>query len=82
MPKEIDYEKLGVVPPSSDAHGTEEQIAEQLNVKRTHQWKQRGAVLFCTSCPWEHATEPRFTDYLLQGTDDKGNPILTKIGVK
>lgn len=80
MPKDdIDYEKAGVTPPTSDAHLTEQEIAEQLSIKRLHSWKQQGAVLFCTSCPWEHATEPRFKDFLLQGTDSNGHPILKKL---
>lgn len=83
MPKVNDpndfYIKHGVEPPTSDKHLTEEEIAEQLKTPRLHEWRQKGPVLFCIACPWEHATEPRFTDYILQGTDKEGKPLLKKI---
>lgn len=68
-----------VAPPSHEEHLAEEAIAEILSVKRTHDWRQRGPVLFCVACPWEHATEPRFVDYILQGTDANGDPIVKKL---
>lgn len=74
------YTKAGVTPPSHEAHLTEDEISEQLATPRKHLWFQRGAQLFCSSCPWEHATEPLFRDYLLIGTDDNGKPLLKKIG--
>ena len=76
---ELDYQALGAAPPTSESHGTQEDIATQLGVKVRHEWRQKGAVLFCIGCPWEHATEPRFLDYLLQGTDVAGLPILKKV---
>jgi chromosome segregation and condensation protein ScpB len=75
------FQKLGITPPTSEAHGTTDDISEQLGKKMKHDWRQRGSVLFCIACPYEHATEPRFTDYLLQGTDDNGAPILKKLGL-
>ena len=76
---EIDYVKLGVPPPSHDEHGTEEDISQQLGKKNLHEWRQKGAVLYCISCPWEHATEPRFINHILQGTDKNGMPIMRLI---
>ena len=75
----LNYEKLGVTLPSHDEHGTELDIANELNKKLIHDWKQRGPTLICISCPWEHATEPKFKDYLLQGTDENGIPIMKKM---
>jgi hypothetical protein len=74
------FTRNGVDPPSHEPHLTEEEIAEQLKTPRKHEWRQKGSVLFCVACPWEHATEGRFTDYLLQGTDKDGSPILKKVG--
>lgn len=71
--------KWGVTPPTSDIHGTEEDIQRHLQNSVKHEWRQEGSRLFCITCPLQHATEPRFTDYLLQGTDESGKPILKKI---
>lgn len=79
MPKELDYEKLGIPPPSVESHGTEVEIAEQLQKPLKHEWRQEGSRLYCVACPWQHATETRFTNYLLQGTDEAGAPILKKL---
>ena len=77
---ELDYEALGVAPPTVEEHGTEDDIAEKMKgQKNKHDWRQEGARLYCVACPWEHATEPRFVDYILQGTDANGLPILKKL---
>ena len=76
---ELDYEALGVEAPSRDEHGTEDDIASRLSEKHLHDWRQRGATLFCVGCPWEHATEPRFLNHILTGTDERGMPILRRI---
>jgi hypothetical protein len=78
-PEDKFYEKNGVTPPTRDFHGTQEDVAKNLAQSVKHDWRQRGAVLFCIACPWEHATEPRFTKHILQGTDEKGMPILKKL---
>lgn len=78
-PNSLDYEKLGVAPPVHEEHGTEEEIANQLGVKQIHEWRQQGARLYCVACPFEHATEPRFIDSILQGTDSSGLPIMKKL---
>lgn len=81
-PEDKQYLQWKVAPPSREAHGTEDEIKEALSQPMLHDWRQKGAVLFCISCPWEHATEPRFINYLLQGTDDKGQPILKKLALE
>lgn len=75
------YEDWGVDPPSHEPHGTEADIEAAMAAQKSvrHEWRQRGAQLFCISCPFEHATEPRFRDYLLQGTDKNGLPIMKKV---
>lgn len=75
------YEKLGVEPPKSDSHYTEEQLErlfEQQAQRQGHIWQQRGSRVTCTSCPFEHAFNVP-TDMILQGTDEKGMPILKKL---
>ena len=76
---ELDYSKFGVDAPSHDEHGSDEAIAAELGKKYIHDWRQQGARLYCIACPWEHATEPRFVDYILTGTDPNGLPLLKKI---
>lgn len=67
-------------PPSHEPHGTESDIASAMAANRVrHDWRQQGPRLFCIACPLEHATEARFTGYLLQGTDAQGLPILKKV---
>jgi hypothetical protein len=79
LPKK-QYEEWGVEPPTHEPHGTPEEIASAMAAQKVrHEWRQRGAVLFCIACPFEHATEPRFVDYLLQGTDSTGLPILKRV---
>lgn len=74
------YEDWGVDPPSHEPHGTAETIKYAMEAQKVvHEWRQRGAQLFCVACPFEHATEPKFVDYLLQGTDAAGLPILKKL---
>ena len=80
MPKsDLNYDKLGVTPPSVEEHGTEEDIAAQLGKKQIHNWRQEGARLYCIACPFGHSTEPRFVNQLLQGTDKNGLPILRQL---
>jgi hypothetical protein len=76
---ELNYAELNVPPPTSETHGTQEDISAQLNQKVRHEWRQRGAVLYCISCPYEHATEPLFLNKILVGTMPDGSPILHDI---
>ena len=72
------YTRHGVVPPSHELHGNMTELMANVDKVR-HDWRQRGAVLFCVACPNEHATEPRFVDFLLEGTDSNGLPVMKKI---
>lgn len=79
-PKELNYEELGVDSPTSEVHGTEADIESAIrSIKNKHEWRQEGARLYCVSCPWAHATEQRFLNYILMGTDNNGLPILRKL---
>lgn len=74
------YEDWGVEPPTRESHGNVDDIAAALAAKQVrHEWRQQGSRLFCIACPNEHGTEGVFTNYLLQGTDAKGLPILKKV---
>jgi hypothetical protein len=77
-PEDKQYEKWGVAPPARQPHGSDDDIAKHLQPTK-HKWHQEGPVLICTSCPFPHATEPIFKDYILQGTDDQGLPMLKKL---
>lgn len=46
-----------------------------------HGWVQRGTLLVCQSCEFEHGThiDP---GYQLYGIDEKGYPLIRKIDVK
>lgn len=74
------YEDWGVEPPSREKHGTEaDRDAAMAGPQVRHEWRQMGSRLFCIACPNEHGTEPRYIDYILQGTDENGLPILKKV---
>lgn len=45
-----------------------------------HDWRQRGPFLVCKSCDIEHATYIG-PGRLLTGLDDKGRPILKRVGL-
>jgi hypothetical protein len=44
-----------------------------------HDWRQRGPFLVCKSCDIEHATYIG-PGRLLTGLDEKGRPILKRVG--
>jgi hypothetical protein len=44
----------------------------------SHIWRQSGSYLICQTCEPVHASHIG-TDFLLQGTDNKGEPILKRI---
>lgn len=74
------YREQGVEPPTHEPHGTEAEIAEAMSGQKVrHEWRQMGSRLVCIACPLEHSTEAKFTNYLLQGTDANGLPILRKV---
>lgn len=79
-----EFQKWKVKPPTSDEHGTEEEIAERIKSQfgAKHVWKQKGNYIFCNAHDgFEHGNRVA-TDDLLEGTDDKGQPQLTKLKLK
>lgn len=75
------YDKIGKARPSSDAHGTPEEIRANLRQVSTSNWRLEGNLLIADT---EHGigtlkqTIP--TDYICKGTDAEGLPILVKLG--
>lgn len=45
-----------------------------------HVWRQQGTVLYCESCPFNHAAYIP-SDHQLYGVNEKGEPLLRKIEV-
>lgn len=68
------YDRLGIEQPSHVTH-------ERVKIEAHHQWTQEGNVLKCSCELGTHASYVP-TDVLLKGTDENGNPILTKISIK
>jgi hypothetical protein len=79
------YDRNGVARPQHDAHLTEDEIQkafDKLRAETVHgNWIQVGNRLTCQKCNPPHTSEPIPTNYLLQGTDDKGLPILKKLDI-
>ena len=75
----LDYEALGVAPPTHEPHNTEAEIAEYFAKPVKHgKWVQRGNYITCQTCPFEHS-HPIDVSLILKGTDKDGKPILTKV---
>lgn len=78
------YDRNGVARPDVSEHMTEEKLVEifdKLRKETVHgDWIQDGNRLVCRKCNPQHASEPIPIDYLLQGTDDRGLPLLKKLG--
>lgn len=72
------YQELGLTPPESIRHLTEDELREKLKIDAHHSWKQQGTNLYCDCEIGHHATQLP-TDYILIGTDDSGQPVLRKI---
>lgn len=74
------YQELGLTPPESIRHLTEDELREKLKINANHQWKQRGNTLYCSCELGGHSTQIP-TSMILQGTDSEGLPILQKIAL-
>lgn len=76
------YKYHGVEPPEHIPHISDEEreakFAEIRASTKHGNWKQMGNYIWCTNCPNQHGDKIP-PEYLLQGTDEKGLPILTKI---
>jgi hypothetical protein len=76
------YEGHKVAPPEHIPYLTDEELEAkfaEIKAKTHHEWRQRGTYLFCIGCPYEHGDYIP-PEYMLQGTDEKGLPELTKVG--
>lgn len=78
---DTDYiRKLGATPPSAQAHGTEEDVANNLKPLKPHSWTLEGNKLIGQT---DQGRLVQFipTNYICKGSDDKGLPILEKIDI-
>jgi spermidine/putrescine-binding protein len=77
MPKdELNYEELGIAPPTSVAHG--EDVRDRLEKLTPKNWRMEGNQLIADTAMGE-LVQFVSTDYILLGTDEAGLPILKKI---
>lgn len=73
-----DFEELGIPAPTSDPHGTEQDIQKNMTRLMPTSWRQEGNQLIGeTSMGRLVQTIP--TNKILVGTDDKGLPIFRDI---
>ena len=72
------YKKMGVKPPTSEPHGTEDDIKSNLVPLKPKEWRLEGNLLIAET---EHGTHAQTipTNYILTGTDDDGLPIFKKV---
>lgn len=77
------YDRHGVDRPAEFPHLTWEELEkkfEEIRANTKHgKWTQMGNRLTCNNCNPTHTSEPISPEYLLQGTDDQGLPILKKL---
>lgn len=74
------FDRMGKQRPTSDAHGTPEEIRANLRRVQTTNWKLEGNVLTADTDQGPLVqTIP--TNYICKGTDDDGLPILVKLSV-
>lgn len=75
------YDFYGKARPTSEAHGSVEDIVERLVPAKPRQWRQEGNTIITDTeiGPLTHFIP---VDMTLQGTDDDGMPILAKITIQ
>lgn len=76
------YERHGVAEPEHISHGlTDEELEAKFKDIRENtvhgNWKLQGNYLSCNKCPNPHGGLIP-TTHILEGTDERGMPILTK----
>lgn len=77
-PQADEYRKLGITPPESHVHGTEEDIRSRLKPVMPTNWHMEGNQLIgYTEMGKLSQTIP--TDYICHGVDDNGMPILKRV---
>ena len=74
------YEELGLEAPEHIAHLTEDELREKIKTPSNHKWSQQGALLSCV-CELGHHTTQIPTSHILQGTDERGLPVLQRVQV-
>jgi hypothetical protein len=74
------YERWGAARPSHAEHGFPEDIRERLEKAVVEKWWLQGNQLFAET---QHGTVSQTipTNYICVGMDDKGLPMLQKIGM-
>ncbi len=68
-----------LTPPTTVAHGTDDSIRENLKSVNPRNWRVEGNQLIADT-DWGELVQTIPTNYICEGTDDQGKPILTKIG--
>jgi hypothetical protein len=73
------FEKWGVPPPTSQPHGTPQELKANLEPIRPSKWRMEGNKLIGET---EMGVVAQFlpTDLICTGTDSQGLPIFKKIG--
>jgi len=71
-------EKLGIPPPITSSHGTDQNIADNMKRLIPNKWHLEGNQLIGQTELGE-LRQSIPTNYICVGTDDKGLPILQKI---
>lgn len=69
---------LKTEPPKTTTHITEEDMMRNLTPAKTYNWRLEGSLLICDS-DLGKISQTIPPDYVCQGTDTNGRPILTKI---
>jgi hypothetical protein len=76
-----DYEALGVAPPESVPHGTEEdQVQARALGDHTCRWHQQGSDVFCEAGPHRHGKHYP-PSHILTGTGPGGEPLFRIIDI-
>lgn len=71
-------DRVGQPRPKHEEHGTEEDIAKNLQVTRPSNWRLIGNELTADT-PMGTFSHLIPTDYIMSGLTDQGLPVLTKI---
>lgn len=74
----LDYEALGVAPPQSFPHGSDDDIRANMQIAKAKRWFQRGNELVAETDLGE-VVNFLPTDMMLKGVDENGLPILEKL---
>lgn len=76
-----EFESWGQALPSSDSHGTEEDIRSNLRRLQPTGWYLRGNELVAET-EWGPLVQRIPPNYICKGVDKEGLPILVKVEIK